>query len=540
VAELGDFFVPTSFDAIDSLLAEHGQILKHINAISTFMTGKEMHAGFDYYARGTRQLYDRFVPDASRIFDQSAAKRALDADFWQRALNLTDVYNFMPHDRRKDWDDVIYQMQTPEFEENRVRNTLSTLLSQRMDFLSEKVDKIFQNLSQSHVTNQPQGFCKRSIVDKAFDPDATTLGAQGGYIHDLRGVIGRFMGRDEPYWNSTREILVLARRTPGKWIVVDGGSLAIKAFKKGTCHVEVHEDIAFRLNEILAHLYPTAIPHQYKARKKEQRQTKEVPLSKRSLPFKTLFPISEGNFYRHGNRLYPENTFALGASFLSRDKSVKEEVGKLIESIGGIPEKGGFYYTFDYNAGPVIEEILTFGEVPDRFSHQYYPTPETLAEMAVDLADIGPEDRCLEPSAGQGHIARFLPKGRTVCVEVSALHCTILKGKEFEVVHSDFLSTSTKTLNDGQQFNAIIMNPPFSSGRAKAHVQHAMSMLAPGGRLVAIVPVGSTSRWEMPSSNEGTVNLSRVYEDAFDHTGVRVQIVVYTRNCHEDQGNVAA
>jgi len=40
----------------------------------------------------------------------------------------------------------------------------------------------------------------------------------------------------------------------------------------------------------------------------------------------------------------------------------------------------------------------------------------------------------------------------------------------------------------------IVMNPPFSEGRWHAHVEHAASMLAPTGKLVAILPSGAKNR----------------------------------------------
>lgn len=532
VAEIDEFFAPASFDALDQLLVERNHLKAHIETIAGFMTGKEMQSGFHYFAQGTRKLYDRFVPEASRIFDEEAAIKALDADFWQRALNLTNVYDFMPHNRRTDWNELIYDMKTPAFEDSRVRSTLSSLLAQRMDFLAEKVDTFFQKLSRTHATNQPQGFCKRSIVASAFDPETGLLGTNGGYIHDLRGVVGQFMGRDEPYWGSTRDVMVYARRTPGKWVAVDGGALRIRAYKKGTCHIEVHEDIAFRLNQILAHLYPEAIPHQNRERPKDQRKAKQVELSARTIPFNVLFHLSEGDFHAHANRIYGSNTFALGASFLSKDGQIKKAVGEVLETIGGVPGKAGICYTFDYDAGPVIEEIQAYGEIPDRYSHQYYPTPDLIAEAAIDLAEIRPEDRCLEPSAGQGHIAQHLPCEQTTCVEVSALHASILEAKGYPTIKADFLTMTAGQLGSPEGFDVIVMNPPYSKGRAEAHVRHAISMLAPGGRLVGVVPSGVENRWDLQGRSDDEMEWGSSYSNAFRHTGVNVQLFRYRKAGH--------
>jgi len=88
-------------------------------------------------------------------------------------------------------------------------------------------------------------------------------------------------------------------------------------------------------------------------------------------------------------------------------------------------------------------------------NHQFYPTPELLAAIAVGIADIEPHHACLEPSAGQGGLADLMPKS-TTCIEVSELHCAVLKAKGYQVEQTDFL-----TYGYGRVFDRIVMNPPF-------------------------------------------------------------------------------
>ncbi|HHK0428589.1 TPA: methyltransferase, partial [Pseudomonas aeruginosa] len=57
--------------------------------------------------------------------------------------------------------------------------------------------------------------------------------------------------------------------------------------------------------------------------------------------------------------------------------------------------------------------------------------------------------------------------------------------KGYNLVGSDFMEVS------GKQYDRIVMNPPFSKGRDIQHVQHAYSLLKPGGRLVAIMSEGA-------------------------------------------------
>ena len=103
-------------------------------------------------------------------------------------------------------------------------------------------------------------------------------------------------------------------------------------------------------------------------------------------------------------------------------------------------------------------------------------------------------------------------------VEVSALHCEILKEKgHSNVVQGDFLNLSLG------KFDRIAMNPPFSSGRWQAHIEHAASLLAEGGRLVAILPASARNSEVLPSLQK---TWSAVFENEFAGTGVSVVILV--------------
>ncbi|MDX1297843.1 MAG: restriction endonuclease subunit M, partial [Pseudomonas sp.] len=90
---------------------------------------------------------------------------------------------------------------------------------------------------------------------------------------------------------------------------------------------------------------------------------------------------------------------------------------------------------------------------------------------------------------GQGGIADLLPKDRTRCVEISPLHCDILRKKGHNVIEGDFLSW-----NPGVEFSVIAMNPPFSEGRWQAHLKHAGSLVADGGRIGAVLPLSARSK----------------------------------------------
>ncbi len=210
---------------------------------------------------------------------------------------MTDVYEYMPNNRRKEWNEQIMEMKTPDFEEETVRPTIMDLLNSRQKFFSERVDGIFRALSGEHVTNRPEGFGKRMILSRVFNEYGHTNHDMAGYISDLRQVIAKFMGRDEPKWWATNDALQTSRVNHGEWLTLDGGALRIRSYLKGTAHLEVHPDMAWRLNCILANLYPLAIPPQF--RQKPKRKLKDFVMMGQPLPFAVLEELAQMKTERH-------------------------------------------------------------------------------------------------------------------------------------------------------------------------------------------------------------------------------------------------
>ena len=130
---------------------------------------------------------------------------------------------------------------------------------------------------------------------------------------------------------------------------------------------------------------------------------------------------------------------------------------------------------------------------------QLFPTSPDLAARMVALADLREGDRVLEPSAGTGNLLwairdaeeeAGIDLGILVAVEIDERLGQALDaaGVADVVDHGDFLTTSAADLNG--PFDCIIMNPPFVGGADIKHVLHALTLLATGGRLVAVVADG--------------------------------------------------
>ncbi|WPJ21802.1 DdrB-like ParB superfamily domain [Pseudoalteromonas phage vB_Pun_Y3] len=123
--------------------------------------------------------------------------------------------------------------------------------------------------------------------------------------------------------------------------------------------------------------------------------------------------------------------------------------------------------------------------------NDFFPTPETIATDIADMADIEQGMRVLEPSAGNGLLADAArAQGASVdVVEMGGQLRDILQEKGYNLIGSDFLEVEAS-----QEYDRIIMNPPFSKDQDIKHVEHAYKMLKPGGKLVAITSSSAGDR----------------------------------------------
>jgi hypothetical protein len=533
VDDSAEFFAPASFDMIDGLISQYQAMRKRIEQVAAMVTG-ETAGAIGYFLDGNGSDSRYAAPSVGRLFQVDGAIAALNSAYWSKAMQLTDVLNYMPQQRRSEWSKSITERTCPEFSEETVRGTLFDLLNMRGQFLAERVDGIFRALSGEHVTNSPAAFGKRMIIAHLVSSYGTTNHDRVGSINDLRCVVAKFMGRDEPKWDATSHVVETARRERrGEWVMIDGGAMRLRAYKCGTAHMEVHPDMAWRLNRILAHLYPMAIPPEFRA--KPKKKAKDFVMMGRPLPFAVVEALAslepayrliknEGlNAWRQAYRREMIKNAVAFRNGGPEDKSIRAEVERVLSHLGGVKMDGDrhSYFEFDYCPSDVISEVICSGCIPDQKAHQFYPTPESVATVAIEMAQIGPDDFCLEPSAGLGGLAGLMPKERTTCVEISGLHCKVLEAKGHRVVWNDFLPWASGRAAESKAFDRIVMNPPYSEGRWMAHLEAAASLLAPGGRLVAILPASARGKDLLPGMK---VEWSRVFDNEFAGTSVSVVI----------------
>jgi len=535
VDDTSTFFAPVSSDLVDGLIGQYQHMRAKVERVAEVMNGPDLDGALHFFAeyagRQDRHLSSSTVRD---LFNLDGAIAHLNASFWSKAMQMTDVLDVMPQKRRDEWHRQImsplgekkdryakeWEVEPiPEFNDENVRSTLKALLLQRETFFAERVDGLFRSLSKTHITNAPEGFGKRMILARAVNEWGGVDHSTAGVINDLRCVIARFMGRDEPKWDATSSVVRFARLRRAEWIALDGGAIRIRVYAVGTAHLEVHPDMAWRLNCVLAQLHPLAIPSQFRDRPKKR--SKDHKLIGRPLPFSVVARLASLEPARdlNPNKGYRQDTWIKVPGCwdfkASSDQQIKAEADRIMESIGGT-RVSEFRWAFDYDPAEVVQEIVASGCVPDQKAHQFYPTPERLARIAVDLADIGPDDTCREPSAGMGGLADLMPKDRTHCIEVSPLHCKVLESKGHNVTQADFLAWS------GDPVDRIVANPPFSEGRWQAHTQHAATMVKPGGRLVAILPASAKGKDLLPGFD---CTWHGPYDNEFPGTSVSVVIL---------------
>ncbi|HBP4970288.1 TPA: DUF3560 domain-containing protein [Pseudomonas aeruginosa] len=121
---------------------------------------------------------------------------------------------------------------------------------------------------------------------------------------------------------------------------------------------------------------------------------------------------------------------------------------------------------------------------------QLFPTPAPLARRMVELAELEEGQDVLEPSFGTQSLLRAIRTHGPACnvtgVEINralALEQPIVCADR--VICGDFLAC-----DELGQFDRILMNPPFANAQDVAHITRALSLLKPGGRLVAICANG--------------------------------------------------
>jgi hypothetical protein len=141
------------------------------------------------------------------------------------------------------------------------------------------------------------------------------------------------------------------------------------------------------------------------------------------------------------------------------------------------PEQVALFSTQDYSV------------VKDGWCSDDWETPPQVARYMAQIAlrrteGAGSENlRWLEPSAGKGNIAQYLPNG-TVCVESNPLRHLVGAVPYQKWICGDFLAYAAS--GRAGKFDMIVGNPPFSLGCE--FIAACAGLLTDNGRILFLLP----------------------------------------------------
>ena len=148
-----------------------------------------------------------------------------------------------------------------------------------------------------------------------------------------------------------------------------------------------------------------------------------------------------------------------------------------------------------------IEKLKTIIFHEDSADEQFYPTPANIIRNhLIPNANISDGMTILEPSAGKGNITDVLrelyPNSPIDAIELSPIRNEYLRLRGYNLVGTDFMQAEPR-----QQYDRIVMNPPFLRTVSIEHVTRAYKLfLKPGGTLVALINAGAfTNEKELDS-----------------------------------------
>lgn len=530
---------------INRIIDEYDEESTRMEAIYKHIWGNENFPAIDKLLRYNVRPGETPHYGMPGAINMDYVRGRLRADYWRRVTDMTNVLLLMPEKRRDEWrEQFINGMGTvekppyiagdpvrrvkeyvgiPEFSRDTVVPTLVGMLNDRHKYLVERVHGIFKRLSPNHKTNRSFGFSEKMIMTGVINDywcnSVSCSSFMEDTVDDLRVLLQMFHHRVcLPSVVRLSNVLSAAYRgneeTFGVWFPVDGGLLNMRFYKNGNVHLQVHPDVAWHLNELLSYALPGAIPAELRT-KSRRPVPREFQTIERTVSEEVRMRLRDIKEHKKTGKYS-----GFGAEYT-------EEMTKVLTMIGGC--KDGYFWQFPYEPESVFDYLISRGTIPDTITHQFYPSPQVVAEFVAEVAEYEPGMSVLEPSAGRGDLVAYMdidPHDLTA-IELNGLMVQVLEAKGFaNVLCRDFLEWSAA--NPEVLFDRIVMNPPFSDGRWTLHLKTAMHHLKPKGRLVAVLPGRPELGCLIDKASVAGVH-GRTFENEFEGTGVMVTVCVFQR-----------
>ena len=177
-----------------------------------------------------------------------------------------------------------------------------------------------------------------------------------------------------------------------------------------------------------------------------------------------------------------------------------------------------------------LQDGLSFAQIDG-----FFPTPRPVIEKMAKMLTKQPTRegmRILEPSAGSGNLVNFMrerfPLAKVDCYEINARLRRILELSGHNVIGSDFVNPDENAHQDN--YDLIMMNPPFKGMQDVQHVVNAYSLLKSGGELVSVMSAGVTFRKDKADFREWVYevggHIQELPDSAFKESGTGVRAVL--------------
>lgn len=543
--------LPTSAEGqlVHGLFDERNTAAAHIQAMGAVLeTVRESSSHISGYFG---LIHNAGIP-GTESYNPGTTEHALlrmDCDKWQQFFNRSEMISMLPARMSEDFKAKMAARDLPPFTPEFVLPTLSSWMSSQYQFIAERVDGVFHALSPDHITNSPAGFGKKMIFKNAVGMKQNYSIAR--YIDDLRIVIASLQGTHtwlKPVNMNTSDLLrgLYNKQMFDTDLELDGGALVCRIFKVGTIHLWVHPEVAYKLNDILAMLYPQAIPAKFR-KKPAVRERVFRETIQQTLPAALLQSVYDtlSKAIRLNSLDAMSYRFEITENLCDDDKylvmvspqayqhhawpALAEALG--LRNLNVVLNNGCRAYTAGYDTRSVALVLLQHGSFPDKVSHQFFATKGQIAQDAAQwlLSHDAPGVSYMEPSCGHGDLLRLLPTDtrHVTAVELSPFNAAIASAvaPRAKLTVADFLDVAAQMRTAGRTVDRILMNPPYCNGQALCHTQVAAQLLPVGGVLVAVLPAILRD-----TTFEGfSVAQSDTYTNAFDDAGVSVFLLKLTR-----------
>lgn len=398
--------------------------------------------------------------------------KQLDVRYWSKLMEETKFLNYVSSKERTKWNDQLFNKDVPEFNAENINSTLSSFMKSLPALFSQRLKDAHDALSRSHKTNKAQKLEKRMIFAVMYPDNYSWAGGSYsenavGAINDIRSTISQILGGEQLNHYDTKKLLENISRCDnyGEWVKIDP-YVAVRIYKKGTCHMEIHPRLLDQLNNILAN---------------------------------GSLPDMSSDWYEKEEKKIKTEFHDL--AFTSISNELRDDLKK----------GDGKHEIFKYVKGhqKAVDYILNTGLIPDFKSHQFYPTPTEYAEELKKYIPL--TGSILEPSCGTGRLISGLESSRVTCLDISELFCKIVESQGYNSINTDFMK-----YDKSNKFDCIVMNPPYSKQRALLHIDKAKQHLNENGFILAIIPTGKITQ---------EMEVLKSFKGGFDNTSINTSLV---------------